>query len=517
MKKSTLGFLVILLIGIIGILVIKFVKPMLFEKNQTSTSDAAGDLHTIRVGGDNYLGYWFITSPEMRKMAARKGLQMDFMDDGGVYAQRLEKFEQGDYDCIVLPVSSYLAEGEKHQYPGVITAAISESKGADGIVAFSERFPSGKINGLNDSGLKIVYTADSPSSFLLDLTIADFDLDRLQKSKSWQKKMNGSADVLKELKNNRGDVFVLWEPDLSRALEIHGVKYIWGSDRFSGYIIDVFVFHRNYLQRNPDRVRDFLNVYFQVLGLYKNNRDKMIEEMSKSADLNKDTIKGMLKKIDWFDLAENCEQQFGISIRSGYGINVQEGLINTIIACTDVMLRTGTFKKDPLHGNPYRITNRKVLEQISKSRAIKLSSSGKRKIEFKDLSDRQWEELSEIGTFRIEPITFQSWNNLLTDEGKAIVDKIAQLLTNNYPGYRVLVRGHTGPGGDERENIKLSRARAEVVAQYLRAVHSINPKRIKADGFGSKKPPARKSGESMRAYRYRLARVEFIAVEGDSL
>lgn len=514
MKKSTLGFLLILAIGIIGILAFKFVKPILFEKSQVSTSDAAGDLHTIRIGGDNYLGYWYITSPEMRKMAARKGLQIDFTDDEGAYAQRLNKFDQADYDCIVLPINSYLAHGEKYGYPGVIAAAISESKGADGIVAFAERFPSGKINDLNDVRLKIVYTADSPSSFLLDLTIADFDLDRLKHDSSWQVKVGGSIEVLKKAKKRAGDVFVLWEPDLSKALEIDGTKYIWGSDKFSGYIIDVFVFQRDYIKKYPDKVRDFLSVYFQVMNLYANNRSKMVKEMSKSTDLDRDVIEEILKKIEYFDLAGNCERQFGISVRDAFNTNVQEGVINSIIACTDVMIRTGTFSKDPLQGNPYRITNRSVLEEMVKSQAVKVGAGGQKQYTFNSLSDSEWKKLREVGTFRIEPITFQSWNNLLTVEGKATVDKIAGLLANNYPSYRVIVRGHTGPGGDERENKKLSLARAQAVAQYMKAVHDINPNRVRAEGMGSSQPAPKKPGESYRAYRYRLARVEFIAVEG---
>lgn len=125
--------------------------------------------------------------------------------------------------------------------------------------------------------------------------------------------------------------------------------------------------------------------------------------------------------------------------------------------------------------------------------------------------------MREIGTFRVEDITFQSWNNMLTDEGKERVDKIAGLLKNNYPGYRVIVRGHSGPGGDEEENIKLSLERAHVVAQYLKAVHDIDANRIKAEGLGSSRPAPKRAGESMRSYRYRLSRVEFVAVEGDSL
>ncbi|MCK5058477.1 MAG: OmpA family protein, partial [Candidatus Aminicenantes bacterium] len=261
--------------------------------------------------------------------------------------------------------------------------------------------------------------------------------------------------------------------------------------------------------------RDFLNLYFRILGLYANNREKMIKEMSKSTDEKKNTIEAMLRKIDWYDLAQNCKQQFGISSRTGE--NVQDGVINTIIACTDVMLRTGAFKKDPLQGNPYLITNSDLLKDLSRTRVMSVASGTGPLRDFEPLSEKEWPDLREVGTFRIESITFQSWNNKLADEGKEIVNKIAGILTNNYPHYRVVIRGHTGPGGSEKENVKLSLERAQIVAQYLVAVHSINKNRLKAEGMGSSQPAVKKPGESVRAYRYRLARVEFVAVEEDRI
>ncbi len=516
MKKSTVGFILIIILGVAGILGWKYISPILFEKGQADTSDSADTRHTMRIGGDNYLGYWFVTSPEMRKMAARKGLQMDFRDDGGAYADRLKAFNDNELDCILLPVNSYLQHGAKYKFPGVIVAALCESRGADGIVGFSDRFSSDKINDLNDPALKIVYTADSPSSFLLNLTIADFDLDALQNSDQWQVHADGSGAVLEKAKKGEGDAFVLWEPDLSKALKMPGMKYIWGSDRFSGYIVDVFVFRREYLEDNNQWVRDFLNTYFQVMRLYANNREKMVEEMHKSTDLDEDLIEGILKKIDWFDLAENCELQFGIA--SSAGRRVQDGVINTIIACTDVMIKSKSFDKDPLQGNPYLITNSTVLEDLSRGgvrHVVDKSSEKKRK--FKELDDRDWRRLREVGTFRIEPINFQSWNNMLDDDGKEQVDKIAGLLNNNYPHYRIIIRGHTAPGGDEDENRNLSMERAQSVAQYLKAVHEIDPNRMRPEGMGSTQPARKKPGESPRAYLYRQSRVEFVAVEGSSL
>ena len=516
MKRSTVGALLLLVLGVITLLGWYFLRERFFEWGQRRTSDASGAEVTVRIGGDNYLGYWFLTSPEMRKQAARRGIGVQFTDDGGAYAERLEKFAAGEYDAIVLPVNSYLQHGAKGQFPGVVVASIAESQGADGMVGFSDSLPGGKLEDLNDGELQIVYTGASPSEFLLDLTIADFDLDELQEGSRWRVEAESSRDVYKRAKNNEGDVFVLWEPDLSRALSLPGMSYVWGSDRFSGYIVDVFVFRREFLQEQRETAIELLRTYFRVLTTYANNRDKLIKEMRQSTDLKEDALREILGKIEWFDLEENRRMQFGIPRQPGEQVN--DGIINTIISCTDVMLRTGRLASDPLEGNPYLITNSTLLEElVAADGPASVAADETSEVTFEPLAAEDWKRLREVGTFRVEPITFQSWNNRLTDDGKESVDKISQLLSHHYRGYRITIRGHTGPGGDEDANVALSLERAQAVMQYLRAVHGIEAARLLAEGMGSKQPPRRKPGESPRAYQYRLSRVEFTAVEANPL
>src|SRR3989344_3366488 len=173
MKRSTLIALVLFVLIIVGGYgFVNFIKPFLQNRQLLRTSDAQNISTTFRVGGDNYLGYWFISSPETTKQLARQGMGVDFKDDGGAYADRLERFDKNELDLIVLPVKEYIDHGKKHNYPGVVIAAIAESKGADGIVCRQDSLPTGKIQDLNNPNLKIVYTGASPSSFLLSLTIA---------------------------------------------------------------------------------------------------------------------------------------------------------------------------------------------------------------------------------------------------------------------------------------------------------------------------------------------------------
>jgi len=518
MPRSILAAVLIVLLGGLTVLAAKFLWPYATQKyaayQQAVTSDSRVSL-TIRIGGDGYLGYWFITSPDTRREAARRGIAISFQDDGGSYAARLQKFANREYDAIVLPVSSYLQHGATYKFPGVIVAAIAESKGADGIVGFADKFPTGNIRDLNNPDLKVVYTADSPSAFLLDLTMVGFDLFHLTSTNAWRVEVGGVRDAFERARRHEGDMFVLWEPELSRALqEVPELRYVWGSDKFSGYIKDVFVFHRDFVQRHEKELIDFFDVYFTVMRSYANDRARLLTDMAQSTHLPREAVENILQKIDWYDLFENAGQQFGLAVSAA--TPATDGLVKTIIACTDILRRTGKLARDPLEGNPYVIINSSLMEKLIKNIPAMVGRQGGSPVDFTPLSEDTWKSLREVGTLRVEPITFRAGGDVLDDTGKEQVDKIAALLVNNYPDYRIAVRGYSG-AGDEVENRKLSRARAQVVAQYLVAVHAIDPDRLHAEGLGASQPLARKPGESERAYQYRLPRVEFVLLGENAL
>ena len=128
MPRTILAAVLIILLGGLTVLAAKFLWPYATQKyeayQQAVTSDSRVSL-TIRIGGDGYLGYWFITAPDTRREAARRGIAISFQDDGGSYAARLQKFANREYDAIVLPISSYIQHGAAHKFPGVIVAAIA--------------------------------------------------------------------------------------------------------------------------------------------------------------------------------------------------------------------------------------------------------------------------------------------------------------------------------------------------------------------------------------------------------
>ena len=475
------------------------------------SSDSGGASQTVKWAGDGYAGYAFIRSTEMRKRLARKGIILDFTDDGGAYADRLQKLNDGEYDFIVLPISSYMQHGYKHKYPGVITGAISESRGADAILAFKD-FPFTRVNDLNDSEIKIVVTPDSPSEDLINLTITNFDLDELQGRQDWLVEAGGSEAVYRQAKADQNDpakgkhLYLMWEPDVSNAIENLGMKKIWGSDNFRNYIVDVFVFSRKYVNNREEEVREIMRTYLEIVDFYMARKEEMFEELRSVTGARSTMVPSFADNIKWYNLQENAQLMFGIQGAAGPGSYADEGLVKTIYAWNDV---NRLMKKNIEVDNPYEILNKTFIDGLIASAVTPVGGRIENVRDFETLSKEQWDKLQESGTMRVENVTFQSGIGRLDDDGEGTVDNVAQKLIHNYPDYRVLIAGHTGYG-DAEANMKLSQERADIVRQQLIAVYNIDEDRILAKGFGAERPPKRKDGESERAYRLRMQRVEFI-------
>ena len=511
---------IVLLIVVLGYAFIG--RPMLKDKQRISTSDSVAHSDTVRIAGDPYLGYFFMNSDLMKKTGPQAGINVAWTDDKGAYKERLKKFARGEYDAIVIPAATYIQHGAntKPKYPGVIVASISESRGADAMLVFPDKIPAdSSVNVLNDASLKFSYTGDSPSSFLIDATIVDFDLDELKTGNAWRNELASSEEVYalaKKASKDRtiGDVFVMWEPEVSKAKDKLGMVQVWGSDSFAGYIVDVFVFHLDFLDKKPEVVQKFFTTYFRVLDMYASNLDLMLKDMSTFSGINRASVDNVRKNIDWYDGRENCRDQFGISLSIGASAN--DGIMSSIIRCSDILTRVGRLDPSKLI-DPYIIVNSSVLETLVESGGIAFgAANANTSVDFPSLTDVEWDALKVVGVMRIDPITFKAGSYYLNDEGKEVADQVADMLTTNYPNYRILVKGHTG-NGDLEANTKLSQDRAEVVIARLVAVYDVDGDRLRARGMADTEPPKPKPGESMRALKFRKPRVEFVLLEGPGI
>jgi flagellar motor protein MotB len=512
------------------------IKPFFKEKLETAEREKREKFEreitdakvksTLTVAGDGYLGYFFATSKQTVKEAARQGLGIRWVDDGAAIADRVAKLKSGQYDIIAIPAAEYLLHGRAAGFPGVIVAGIASSNGGDGIVALKSKLPDGDVAGLNDSSLQWVYTGESPSEFLVDITVKDLDLFELRAADEnakggrggWRKPVSSSADVYTRAMNGQGDVFVMWEPDLSRSLQKNpNLTYVWGSDKFAGYIVDYFVVNKKTLATREKDVLAYFKAYFRSLDHYRRNSAELTTDMARWADLDRETVEAIVKgqKIDWLDLHDNFQQQFGIAME-GSQLKPQEGVIDTILSCSDVLIETGRIAANDI-SDPYRLVNSSVLESLKNTAPRELGQGEGGGIFFGPLDTEAWGKLKEVAKLQVRPIRFRNETEFEVG-GAEEADKLAKLLAVNYPNYRVIIRGHTG-GEDTPENRELSALRAEVVMKRLVLVHGFDEDRLLVQGVGSTQPPALRPGENPRSrgYRARVPRVEAILVERGGL
>ena len=91
-----------------------------------------------------------------------------------------------------------------------------------------------------------------------------------------------------------------------------------------------------------------------------------------------------------------------------------------------------------------------------------------------------------------------------------LLDEYGKALKEGLPDAVVMVAGHTDSNGPEAYNQQLSKKRAQAVADYLKASHSIDPKRLVVKGFGERQPLADNDTAENRS---RNRRVEFIRIQ----
>ena len=516
MKQTTVGVLLLVIILVGAIVAIRFGWQHFQQQEEARTSDKERIKGKIRMRGDNWLGYFIFHSPRFTQNMRTRGYAIDWLDDAADYPARMRALSKNECDIIVCTVDSYVLNAYPFNYPGSVFAVIDESKGAD---AFIGKEAIGSIEGLNEPNIRIALTPHSPSEFLLKAVAAHFALDNIRQKGPWFIETNGSQEALRKLKLGRADAAGLWEPDVSSALALPGMKKIIGTDQTQRLIVDILVVNRDYLNDNPAVVELFLREYFLALSYYGQNRTELVKYIKKKTKKSASQIDKMLAGVEWVDLENNCEKWFGIAAP---GIDSEEGIIDTIESIAQIFGEVGDFDSDPLQGNPYTITYSGVLERLYTKTApgdisdvFAAASSGNRdeNSEFSTLSSKRWNSLEPVGRIKIRPIVFMSGTATLTTDGKNTIDEIVERQIIHYPRFRIRIKGHTAPGSDEKANLLLSQERAESVLRYIATVYQIDPDRVQAVGVGSKEPLPRLPGESPRRYKYRLPRVEFVLLE----
>ncbi|MDC0662921.1 phosphate ABC transporter substrate-binding/OmpA family protein [Marinobacter sp. SS21] len=482
------------------------------ESRQLQATDARNTKGMITVARDSWVGYFPLCSPEMTNRLRRQGYLLECVDDQANYEERFRKLARGDYSFVVATVDSYLQNGAAHNFPGPIVTVIDESKGGDAIVARADKWAS--IDALKNSDeIRIAFTPDSPSEHLLRALRSHFDLTTLNQNGHWRVPVQGSREALDELLQQRVDIAVLWEPEVTMALAQPGMIRLLGTEDTQKLIVDVLIANPRVLQDQPDLAKAFLKTYFQVQQHYRRHPQELIQALRNEYQLTPEQLENLLDGVSWKTLTDNVHDWFGGSQTGAAG---HQHLVDAIDSAIHILTDDGVFDRSPLPGNdPYRLINSSLTKALYHSLATgNLSGSSQNPNRFRPLDNEEWAQLRPVGLLKVEPIAFASGTAEPTAAGQREIDNLMQSL-QHYPNFRVEIRGHTGTRGDQEANQALSQARADAVLRYIDASRGAEPHRFRSVGFGGSRPLAQLPNESSRAYSYRLPRVEIALLSGD--
>ncbi|MBN1912543.1 MAG: OmpA family protein [Pirellulales bacterium] len=433
--------------------------------------------HHVKLALDSFSGYAVFRCDEFRQELAKRRIKLELEDDKANYTRRAEQLASGETQMAVFTVDSLIkAASEMDELPGVIVALIDESRGADAMVAYKKAVPN--VDALNDSRTKFVLTPDSPSETLARVVMAHFDLNSLGDSPIV--KADDAQDVYRRYRSAKPEthqVFVLWEPYVSKLLENPNTHVVVDSGSFPGYIVDCLVVNEDFLLKNPDVVRDVIEAYFRALYVH---REKMVDLVLADAKglgepLSNAQANNLVRGVRWKNTQENYSH---MGLADSQSLQHVEDMVGNI---TDVLQRTKAIRRDPTQGRPNRLYYNKILAGLKDGdfHPGERQETVRSDAELPALSDGAWARLVPVGTMEVPPLVFARGTATLTSTSRQALDALAERLRT--VRYYVLIRGNASRRGDLEANTELARQRAKAAEAYL-IQSGVNPNRVRAVG-----------------------------------
>ena len=167
---------------------------------------------------------------------------------------------------------------------------------------------------------------------------------------------------MKSADRSKKQAYVLWEPHVSQAKKIKGVKVLLDSSKIKGLIVDVLVARREYLRDHPEKVRSVIEAYSRAAHHYRNEPQGFAGLVrSDDPNLSEDGSKAIVSGIQWKNTLENYAHFGVVKGVSAGDLLTMEDMIGNI---TEILLKTKALESDPLNGNYTSLYFDKILSEM---------------------------------------------------------------------------------------------------------------------------------------------------------
>src|ERR1700682_415439 len=246
---------------------------------------------TIHISSSTWTGYAVIYLANAKGTWKSHGLDVSFktVEDPN---DRFIAMAAGRLEGMATTVDTY-ARQQSAGVPAVEIFPIDASVGGDGILA------SKSIQTVADlKGKTIAVNQGSVSEFFLAQVLQKNGLS-LKDVKELNMKSGeaGAAFVA-----GRVDVAVTWEPWLSKAKVRADGQVLVSSKLYPDLIMDSFGFRKDFIQKYPDTVKEFMKAYYDAYNLLTSNPAESLKVIGDAVGETADDVKADLSTIAMYDL-----------------------------------------------------------------------------------------------------------------------------------------------------------------------------------------------------------------------
>jgi ABC-type nitrate/sulfonate/bicarbonate transport system substrate-binding protein len=431
------------------------------------------DLPTYVCGADAFGSYFTLQQMQMAGIDVKHGFRLGIIPfdlDDEQYniseEQRTALLEAGLWNCLLTTLDSVALAN-----PGVITAIVDESAGADQLWVRNAT----TINDLR--GQRIAFSRGSVGEYFVYYTLSIAQLST--RSDVTLVPRDSVADAVAAFNAGQADAVAAWEPDIYDAEQSGGVPLL--SSAQMRIVVDVIVTSRQAINNEPDLVQRFHDAWFEALKAQVENFDTAAGQIAAWGhndwtfvypESAADDLLGWLENVAQADLGDNAFVMRDPTpiinrLRIAQGVWGAAGL-EVVPGDAADMVNAGFVSRAAAQAS-LQPNARPVNETFSMSASL-------------DLTGVDTDTAATLAVLPCRTFTFLPESTTLTLEARRTLDRCVVPTLSQSVGLFLRVKGSSawpGPPGafSQREVLEFAEARAQAVVDYL-VSQDIDPARF---------------------------------------
>jgi ABC-type amino acid transport substrate-binding protein len=419
---------------------------------------------TYICGADAFASYYALQQMQMSGKDVAHGFHLGivpfFLDENPAYdvseEQRTALLNSGKWDCLLTTLDSVALTS-----PGVVTAIIDESAGADQLWVRG-------IKTINDlKGKRIAFSRGSVGEYFVYYTLSiarlnpRFDVTLLP--------YDSVADAVTAFNDSKADAVSGWEPDIYEAKKSGGAALLSSSQM--RIVIDVVVTSRQSVANEADLVQKFHDAWFDTLKAQVENLDAAAAQIAKwghndwsliTTEAAGKDLRDSLASLAQADLGDNA-----FVMRDTSPIVSRLNIARRVWAASGATVPTDNVTDLVNPGFVSRSASQAYLQPNGNPVNDTFSISSKL-----DLSGVNTSDSATLAVLPCRRFTFVPESTALTLESRRILDDCVVPTLQQSIGLFLRVKGSAawpGPKGTYKEDeiLKFAEARAQSVVDYL--------------------------------------------------